>query len=258
MARTFDDASSQYLQYSGAIVSSYPVTMALWFYSNDASVYQMAFSQCLSTDDGSEMTLEVRNSGNGQTIAAKSGVVGFGGRAISTTSWSTNTWHHHCGVFSGEDARAVYLDGGSKGTDSTSGGGTPSLNRTTIGGKVDLTPTLYFSGSLAEVAMWNVALTDAEAAILALGYSPLMVRPASLVAYWPLIGRLSPEIDTVGGFDMTLNNSPTTAAHPRVIYPAPPILGGDLTAAATVDKYEGFNRTMQPGYNQAVASRMNI
>lgn len=41
-------------------------------------------------------------------------------------------------------------------------------------------------GDISEVGYWNVALTDADVAVLAKGVSPLLVRPEGLVAYWSL------------------------------------------------------------------------
>jgi hypothetical protein len=84
---------------------------------------------------------------------------------------------------------------------------------------------------MAEVGIWNAALTDAEVAILALGYSPDQVRPASLVEYWKLIGRNSPETG-IKGYDMTLYNAPLVANHPRIIYPCGPQTVYKPTAAA--------------------------
>jgi hypothetical protein len=54
--------------------------------------------------------------------------------------------------------------------------------------------------------------------LLSLGYSPLFVRPQSLVAYWPLIGRNSPELELIGGQGGTLTGT-TQAEHPRIIRP---------------------------------------
>jgi hypothetical protein len=59
-----------------------------------------------------------------------------------------------------------------------------------------------------------------------------MVRPASLVYYVPLIGRHSPEIDIVGGIDMTVSGTPAASAHPRVFYPHLRTLGLSAAAAA--------------------------
>jgi hypothetical protein len=77
------------------------------------------------------------------------------------------------------------------------------------------------SGSIAEAAIWNVALTDAKVAILAAGFSPLFVDPQSLVAYWPLVRDT--DDDVVGGYDMTAYNTPTVASHPpKIFYPVSP------------------------------------
>lgn len=82
----------------------------------------------------------------------------------------------------------------------------------------------FWDGKLAEVALWNVELTAAEMLVLAAGYNPLFVRPASLQAYWPIIGNFSPEIDRRAAFNMTLTVSAPAFAHPRMIYPAAPML----------------------------------
>lgn len=78
---------------------------------------------------------------------------------------------------------------------------------------------VFADGRVAEAAIWNVALTASEVAALAKGVSPLQIRPASLQAYWPLIGRQSPEPDWVGGFNLTLTNAPANAAHVPVMPP---------------------------------------
>jgi hypothetical protein len=44
----------------------------------------------------------------------------------------------------------------------------------------------WLSGKVAEAAVWNVALTITDVAVLNAGYSPLFVKPQNLVAYWPL------------------------------------------------------------------------
>ena len=62
----------------------------------------------------------------------------------------------------------------------------------------------YCDGSLAEAAIWNAALSDAEVAALATGVSPLLVRPGSLVFYAPLARDL---LDRVGGLQLLKGRS---------------------------------------------------
>ena len=78
------------------------------------------------------------------------------------------------------------------------------------------TGTDDLDGDLAEAAMWDVALTDAQVTMLGLGFCPLLVAPEGLVAYWPLLGRFDPEISPVGGFALTLTASPANAVHPII------------------------------------------
>ena len=70
-------------------------------------------------------------------------------------------------------------------------------------------------GLIAEVGIWNAALTAAEIASLADGMTCDKVRPQSLVFYAPLVRDL---IDQKGGLAITNNNGATVAPHPR-IYP---------------------------------------
>ena len=69
------------------------------------------------------------------------------------------------------------------------------------------------NGDLAEVGIWNAALTAAEIASLAKGMTCDKVRPQSLVFYAPLIRNLQ---DVRGGLTITNHNTATVANHPRV------------------------------------------
>ena len=71
------------------------------------------------------------------------------------------------------------------------------------------------TGLIAEVGIWNAALTAAEIASLAKGMNCDKIRPQSLVFYAPLVRDL---LDQKGGRTITNNNAATVAAHPR-IYP---------------------------------------
>jgi hypothetical protein len=68
-------------------------------------------------------------------------------------------------------------------------------------------------GQIAEVGIWNVALTAAEIASLAKGMTCDKIRPQSLVYYAPLVRNL---IDQKGDLTITNNNGATVANHTRV------------------------------------------
>jgi hypothetical protein len=85
------------------------------------------------------------------------------------------------------------------------------------------------------VALWNIALSDADVASLALGIHPFLVHPSALVAYWPLMGASSPEPNLKSNTaTMAINGSLSQAVNPRlmpmrlakrVILPAPAATG---------------------------------
>lgn len=219
MARLFDDASSQYLENGTAVLTAVPLTMACWFNSNDDTITQalMAIGATTGLD---RFQLDISGSTAGDPVRASATSASVTNAiASSSTGYSANTWQHACGVFASATSRAAYISGGSKGTDTTSVTPSFSTNATTIGTRyLTAVRGAFMSGIVAEAAIWNVALTDAEVAVLATGISPLAVRPASLRFYAPLWGNYSPEIDVIGRFDLTVNGA-TKADHCRIIQP---------------------------------------
>jgi hypothetical protein len=90
------------------------------------------------------------------------------------------------------------------------------VSQTQIGAR--MAGATFANGTIAEVGVWNVALAAADFLALSKGISPLLVRPDALVAYWPLIGHASPEIDLRGRNELTVTGA-TQVAHPRIMYP---------------------------------------
>ena len=77
---------------------------------------------------------------------------------------------------------------------------------------------------LAEMGVWNIELNATEAASLSDGFSPLMVRPDALVAYYPLGGMYTggdgDALDIVGGYTATEEGNVAETDHPPgIIYP---------------------------------------
>lgn len=215
MARLFDNAANEYLAIGNAVLSAYPITMACWANVDDDTGSVSLIGIGDSSVGNHYHVLRLR--GNlGNRVDAHS-IDGVSGVANIAAGYVVDTWHHFCGVFSASNLRAVFVDGGSKATNATDVS-PAGLDRTTIGASPDQFLAFKMSGRIAEAAIWNAALSDAEVAILAAGYSPLFVRPQNLVAYWPLVR--DEDQDRVGGYDMTAFNAPTIGPHPPIIYPA--------------------------------------
>jgi hypothetical protein len=205
--------------------------MAAWFNPVNVTEDHILISCSRSSTSDNWFLLAANGVTAGDPVAASTITGGSEALALTTTSFSANTWQHACGVFSAANARAAYLNGGGVGTNSTSL--TPTgIDRTYVGRLTGFDGSLYGSmnAAVAEAAIWNVALTADEVLQLAKGLSPLLVRPASLVSYWPIYGRQSPEPDWAGNLPLTINGTMSQAAHTRMYMPRVPAYGFQTAA----------------------------
>lgn len=230
MARVFTAASSHFLEKAGAVVTAVPLTMACWYKpvaTNALYVLMMMGDSAASTD----YFYLYQNSNN--TVVAQAADASAANFAVTSAGTSAGAWTHACAVFSANDARAAYVNGGSKGTGTDARTPNPiGVINTLFGARYSGgTKNLFLNGSLAECGIWNAALDDAEVLALSKGISPLLVRTTSLVAYWPLIGNFSPEIDLRGRNELTVTGA-VQGAHSPIFYPQGNVLAAAQAAAA--------------------------
>lgn len=79
-------------------------------------------------------------------------------------------------------------------------------------------------GLIAFPAIWNVALDDREVAALAAGIPPWMIRPASLVACWPMPGDSDGNEKNwwPGSYELTENGTVGVgSSNPPIVMPFP-------------------------------------
>jgi hypothetical protein len=215
------DGSGQHLQVTAAPITDEPLTLACWFYSNSLTA-----DQCL---------LGIYNSGaaNGSWMLYAAGTVANDplraykkdnsstSASSSYNNYQTGVWQHAAGTFASNTDRTAYLDGVAATTNTTSVSD-PTAVVIGVGARVQSSVTLRLNGAVAHAAIWNVVLTAEEIAALARRrWSPLLVRPQSLVAYYPLSfafdGDLGPS-----RYHLTPTGSPTWTAGPQgIVYPRP-------------------------------------
>ncbi len=138
-------------------------------------------------------------------------------------------WHHGCGVYASISDRTMYTDG-VKGTQNTTDTAEPTgidLLAIGAGPNEDVATVSGSDVTVAEAAIWSVALSDSQVASLAAGVCPLRIEPLNLKGYWPIFGVSDPEPDLSGfGNNATLeslNGLPALADHP----PVQPMFGYD-------------------------------
>lgn len=217
MARHFDAASSQGLYVEETTISAAPYTISIWakldqlpsdygssycvFYSSDGTTNQYVLIYVSSSNDKINLYSRSQTTGNGG--------------AVITAAVTAGVWQHYCGVAVAVNDRAVFLNGGSKGTDANNS--VPAgLSETSIGHNYTEGGN-YTDGILASVTVWNTALTDAEVLELSESFSSKFIRPANIISRWTLHGN---DKDEIGGHHLTPANGPTQVDGPRIIYPS--------------------------------------
>ena len=225
MARSFTAASSQYASVSKAVVTGVPITISAWINPTSTAVSGtgaftiVSICRAVVLKDSFGLDLVGAGSISGSPIrASETGSSTFA--SANKTGITANIWHHVAGVYISESSRLAYLDGVSA-SDSTTAAAPNTLNLTAIGmtddGYYVSGPTNFFDGLIADVAIWNVALTANEISALSKGVRAYFVRPKSLVFYSPLDGLASPEPDLSGqANNLTLTASPTAANGPPI------------------------------------------
>lgn len=192
------------------------LTMACWFYAPDVTGNNFLMSVADVSVGNRNHYLGALGAVAGDPVRAFSNDGTANGSADTSTSYSANTWHLAVGVWNGAASRTAYLDGGGKVTNTTSVSPT-GLDTVGIGALYDNIPNYSPDIIIAEPAIWDIALSDAEVAELAVSVSPLMVRPDGLVFHPSLRRNIT---DDVGGLVLSIAGTPVVSEHPgNIIYP---------------------------------------
>jgi hypothetical protein len=164
---------------SAAFSATYPTSLACWFNTDVTGIADWI----IDLGDGTNNNHFSLKLGPAFVVEAEvRDSVGTTTVANSSTTITGGVWQHAAAVFSANNSKAAFLNGANKGTDAnTANVGT--INIIAIGAFYNGAILGEYDGRLAEMAIWNVALTDAEVATLGAGYSPLFVRPQNLVHY---------------------------------------------------------------------------
>jgi hypothetical protein len=217
MAYEFVKASSQYLSVpdTATLDITGAITLVCWAKRNaDLSTAQNLIAKYFGPDQRSYI-MQINTSGLLISRFARDGTANFLAAADSTSLVPTG-WSHLATSWTPNVADAIIYINGISGWVSVGGvtnavihSGTADL----VIGASSLGNSAYFGGLIAEVGIWDAALTADEIASLANGMTCDKVRPQNLVFYAPLVRDLQ---DVRGGLTITNNNTATVATHPRV------------------------------------------
>jgi len=242
MARSFTTASSQYLENTSTPPVGFTGCSLVCWATRSVDVVESALINVgINTTVGTFVGLYMNSDGRARaySYAAATGVSAFAG----TGGGAINTWNFYGATFTSSTLRNAYWNTAS-GSNTTSNAPTGTLTGMSIGRAMRTTRN-YHGGLIAEAAVYDAVLTAAEMLQLANKVSPLLVARQNLVAYWPLLGAYSPEIDVRGGYNMTLNASPTEAAHVPIIYSLPSQILKLTTATITGTAAQTITKAQQ-------------
>lgn len=235
MARDFIKTAGNYMrlginQVGPLLNGAGAISLAAWIYPDSTS----------SIANGNRaVSIYVANGSTGLMLALHDGTaarVRIGARSQSGDSFQTKTgtttvgtsgYSHVGGVIDiAGDTITPYYNGAAEGGGAVTFGaatwtnGTPTTSEDGIGSEgIGSDTQNQFDGRIGEVGIWNGDIGAAGFAALAKGFSPLLVRPELLVAYFPLLGNDSPERDRISGLSGTITGTVAKADHPRVYMP---------------------------------------
>ena len=153
--------------------------------------------------------VQLRNSGNASILVSP------------TTPVTTTGFDSYVAVLHGATTYSTFINGSVKQDtvtipNSLDFTGVTSFNDITIGGRAGANQD--WDGFLADVAVWNAALTDDEALAYTNGLSPLAIRPQSLHVHWEgLTGTTNERMQNIS---LTYSTEPSlsNSDNPQLIF----------------------------------------
>lgn len=201
-------AAGNYLKLTTLPVTTWPLSMFCAFYPLSAT--QGRLMRIGTTGTSGYWGLQHLAS---QVLAAdtlNNGGSGSGNPQTVNTS-TLNAWNYATVVFNASNDRSLYLNSGSVAT-STANATPVTPTQLNVGINGDLSTP--FDGYIQDAAIWDIALTAADVAMLHQGISPELVRPENLQFYTPLIRGLQ----NLAGPIIAETGTVPVQPHNRVIY----------------------------------------
>jgi hypothetical protein len=144
---------------------------------------------------------------------------------VASTGINDGAWHHVVVVRNAGTTR-LYIDGTERTltfSNNTLGSSSITFARPVAIGARNIRGVYdqYFLGEVAHWAEWDVELSLSDVESLNDGAVPEMVRPSSLVNYYPLAGG-DPELDIIGLNNLGITGTSVTDDPGKIYYPAMP------------------------------------
>lgn len=227
MARSFNGSSNGLrTNYSAsAQITNWPVTIAAWVRMTSAPTARKLVVGIRDATGGTNNGIGIQIRGESEPPIPPSGswdqpiayIVSAGSTLVQAlyTTPSDGTWHLIVARFTSSTVE-VMLDGATQIGSEVHSRSFPTVHEWMVGARILGSGTVdqYFGGDIGTVAVWTLALTDAEIESLAAGANPLNTHPAALVDFWPLVNDVANRLDR--NHDLGGGSSTHAATHPPI------------------------------------------
>lgn len=227
MSRSFNGTTSDFMRSVVGALSGYPVSLSVWVRPTSSGVRGIPiWFGNPGTNDG-VVAVELQAGGS---VAAIRQITDFFSteptprvRTATVGTWTVDTWQQVGGAFASATSIYAVLNGvrGAEQTGASSGLTFAVMDELTLG-RYDRTSVFGSqNGQIAHAAIWSAALTETEWASLGAGISPMRIRPQSLHAYFPFLGRNTNDIDIIRAKTFTATGTTVSSEEPPLIWPQP-------------------------------------
>lgn len=220
MAIVLNGSSQRLTRVTGTPTINAPLTVSALLYTANSPSVAMYWSSLQNAESGETQACHCFiNDGSNH---ARSDIYDSGGRnmGLPSNTFTNNTWFHFA-VRIGASATDLFVNGTKTNITHRSPQGLAYFGVGFVLGP----QSNFYSGRIAEYAVWDKALSDAE--ITDLYNSGTFKRPSTytdeLKLYLPLVD--DPNDDSGNGYDFTAVNSPTYTTHPTMYEPPPATAG---------------------------------
>lgn len=196
----------------------FPLTIFAQYNMDSAPAYNYYF--CVSTSGTSSGDLGsayLRNIGGGGPLKQLVYASASANANISTSTAPTaGAWEYGVGTVANNSTSGnKYWDIGGSNTSTNARLGI-AHDQVSIGTRYTNSSSGQCTGKVAECAIWDVLLSDAEVGQLTKMISPMLVRPSNLVFYAPLIGNVVELVNGIYLYDFGGGGISASDLHPRV------------------------------------------
>lgn len=205
----------------GVVPCTYPITISLWArpaQTNNVNGAMFCAQTNIAGYEGSRISMWLLGSsgfaGQNEADRSDSSTRAYGGLA------APGVWQNIICVSTSETHRVIWADGVPKDTNTTAhptrvfGGDAYS-----VGARFLTSWGQFYTGSIAEVAVWTNQLSDEACRSIGAGASPLLVYPNAPVWYAPLLRATSGLQSESSTITVTVTNGVAPTTHPKVVRP---------------------------------------